>query len=158
MRDPRAVPGRAHGWFRRWFRTLFKIRGGGLYALGYILTFVWLEVTTLIDELFGADGVSDFVGRQVIELAFRFASDSIQNMVRAFIWPVPILQFHPPYGVFGLALLFIGFGRFIKPTLERWMFGDDAPAAGETTAQGPATKTPDANQVSQAGTEHDTGP
>jgi len=27
----------SHGWFRTWFRKVWKIRGGGLYALGFIV-------------------------------------------------------------------------------------------------------------------------
>ena len=91
-RNPRSAPGKAHGWFRRWFRRLWRIRGGGLYALGYIVTFAYLEVVTFASELVESTSVSGFVGAQVFEFFFRFLSESIANMVKAFMWPVPIVQ------------------------------------------------------------------
>jgi len=125
VRDPGSVPGKAHGWFRRWFRKIWKVRGGGLYALGYIVTFVWLEVTSLTGELVESDGVGDFLSGQVIEFVFRFASDTIVNMVHAFLWPLKFLEYRPPYGIVALVLLYLGFARFLKPVIERWMFGDE---------------------------------
>ena len=124
-RDPRKAPGKAHGWFRRWFRRLWEIRGGGLYALGYIVTFAYLEVTTFTSELIESTSVSGFVGAQLFEFFFRFLSDSIANMVKAFMWPAVIVQFSPPYGAIGLGLMFVGFGYFVKPRLEVWIFGDE---------------------------------
>ena len=135
VRDPRSVPTNAYGWFRRWFRTLFKVRGGGLYALGYVVTFAWLEVTSLFGDILDSDGVGSFVTGQVIEFAFRFLSESIQNVVKAFLWPIPILQFRPPYGVVILGLMFLVFGRFVKPPLERWLFGDEATDAADVNEE-----------------------
>ena len=47
----------AEGWFRRWFAKVWKVRGGGLYAVGWAATFAYLEVTTLIGEILDAEGV-----------------------------------------------------------------------------------------------------
>ena len=32
----------------RWFRKIWKLRGGGLYAVGFALSFLYLEVTELL--------------------------------------------------------------------------------------------------------------
>ena len=150
VRDPRSVPVNAYGWFRRWFRTLFRVRGGGLYALGYVVTFAWLEVTSLFGDLLEADSVSGFVSGQAVEFAFRFLSESIQNMVLAFVWPVQVLRFSPPYGVLFLAAMFLVFGRFVKPHLERWLFGDES-----ADTQDPDTGGADENAVKASTRGHD---
>ena len=129
-RNPRSAPGKAHGWFRRWFRKLWEIRGGGLYALGYIVTFAYLEVTTFTSELIESTSVSGFVGAQVFEFFFRFLSDSIANMIKAFMWPVWIVQLNPPFGAIAFGLAFVGFARFVKPRLEVWIFGDEPETVG----------------------------
>ena len=132
VRRPETVPGKAHGWFRRWFRKIWKVRGGGLYALGYIVTFVWLEVQSLTGDIVGSDGVGDFVTGQVFEFVFRFFSDSIVNMVMAFLWPLRFLEYRPPLGMIALLLLYLGFARYLKPPIERWMFGGDPDPDDET--------------------------
>lgn len=124
-RNPRTAPGKAHGWFRRWFRKLWQIRGGGLYALGYIVTFAYLEVTSFAGEVIESTSVSGFIGAQLFEFFFRFLSESIANMITAFMWPLAIIQFRPPYGAIGLGLMFIVFTQFVKPHIERWMFGTE---------------------------------
>lgn len=42
---------KTHGWFRGWFRKVWKVRGGGLYALGFALSFVYFEVGSLVDDV-----------------------------------------------------------------------------------------------------------
>ena len=127
VRDPRSIPVKAEGWFRRWARKVWSVRGGGLYALGYIVTFVWFEITTLVGEVADAEGVGDFVTGQAAEFVFRFASDSIENMIKAFVWPYYVVQISPPYGAIALGLGFLGFSAFLKKPIERWLFdGDEA--------------------------------
>jgi hypothetical protein len=134
IRDPRGTPKRAHSWFRRWFRNLFKVRGGGLYALGYIVTFVYFEVTTLAGEVVESATVSGFLGAQAFDFVFRFLSDTIGNMARAFIWPVTVIAFRPPYGLAALVLGFMLFDRLVRPPLERWMLADESDVAEERQA------------------------
>ncbi|MGB5625496.1 MAG: hypothetical protein WBM61_07185 [Woeseiaceae bacterium] len=45
------MPEKSHGWFRDWFRKVWKVRGGGLYALGFALSFVYFEVGSLGDDI-----------------------------------------------------------------------------------------------------------
>ena len=135
IRDPRGTPRRAHGWFRRWFHKLFKVRGGGLYALGYIVTFVYFEVMTLAGEVVESSSVSGFLGAQAFDVVFRFLSDTIGNMARAFIWPFTVIAIRPPYGLAALVLGFMLFDRRVRPPLERWMLADEPDEADGAEAR-----------------------
>ena len=99
-------------------------RGGGLYACGFVLTFLWLEVSTLADEIADADSVSSFFTEQLFEFVLRFSVQSIQNTVQAFLWPVPIIQWSPLWGGAILGATYLLFSRFIKGPLTAWLFGD----------------------------------
>ncbi len=125
VRSPGSLPGKAHGFFRRWFRKVWSVRGGGLYAVGYAITFLFWEVRTLAGDIFDSDGVGDFVTEQVMEILLRFAGDTINNMVHAFIWPVYVIELHPVYGGVALGLAFWLFPKYLKGPIERWMFADD---------------------------------
>ena len=129
---PGVLPGKAHGWFRTWFGKVWKVRGGGLYAVGYALTFAYLEVRAIIDEVFEADGVIDFFANQLIEFMFRFLSETIVNMIQAFMWPVFLIQWRQPYGLVLLVALFLLFPIVLKRPIERWLFGDQTVDGGPT--------------------------
>lgn len=125
IKRPGVLPGKAHGWFRTWFAKVWKVRGGGLYAVGYALTFAYLEVRSLISEIIEAEGVLDFFTGQFIEFFIRFMSESIVNMIQAFMWPVSLIQAWQPFGAITLGLMFIVFPLVLKKPLERWLFGDE---------------------------------
>jgi hypothetical protein len=117
----------AEGWFRRWFAKVWKVRGGGLYAVGWAVTFAYLEVTTLVGEIVGAEGVVEFFRSQLIEFVFRFIGDSLSNMISAFMWPVEIVQWRPPVGAILLGAAFVLFPVTIKPYITGWLFPDGEP-------------------------------
>ena len=79
VNEPRQIPVKAQGVLRRWARKVWKVRGGGLYAVGYALTFVYLETRTIIGEVADSSGVGDFLSSQLTEFIFRFATESIAN-------------------------------------------------------------------------------
>jgi len=108
-------------WYRRWLAKVWHTRGGGLYAVGYAITFVYLEVRTILSELFEAEGIVDFLTNQLFELIFRFLGESISNMVAAFMWPVEIVQFWPPFGAIALGLVFVSFDKYLRNPVERWL-------------------------------------
>jgi len=122
---PGVLPGKAHGWFRTWFGKVWKVRGGGLYAVGYALTFAWFEVRAIVSEIAEAEGVVDFFTNQLIEFLFRFLSESLFNMIQAFMWPVFLIQAWEPYGAIMLGLMFVLFPIVLKKPIERWLFGSD---------------------------------
>lgn len=125
VKRPGVLPGKAHGWFRTWFGKVWKVRGGGLYSVGYAITFVTLEVRTIVSELMESEGLVDFFREQLFEFFIRFATDSIANLVKALIWPVYFIEIAPPYGAIGIGLAFVVFAKFLKKPIERWLFGEE---------------------------------
>ncbi|MDX1499589.1 MAG: hypothetical protein R3176_06815 [Woeseiaceae bacterium] len=129
---PGVLPGKAHGWFRTWCKRVWQVRGGGLYALGYVVAFVYLEITTIVDDVLDAESVIGFFTAELIEFLFRFLSESLVNFVLALIWPVFVLQYRAPWGALALGAAFLAFPRLIKKPVERWLFGAPLAADSET--------------------------
>ena len=113
---------KSHGWFRDWFRKVWKVRGGGLYACGFAITFVIFEVGSLADDVLG---IGALFNGQAIDFIISFIIDSFTNTLRAFMWPVYIVQWAPPWGAVALGLAFFGFSSYLKSPIERWLFDDD---------------------------------
>jgi len=128
VKDPKAFPKKTAHAMRPWFRKVWKARGGGLYACGFVLTFVYLEVSMLFGEIIAATGFVDFFTEQLLELPLRFLTESLSNLVAAFLWPVPLLEFRPPLGVGILAVIYVLFTYLIKEPLEKWLFHDEEPS------------------------------
>ncbi len=126
VKEPKAFPKKTAQAMRPWFRKVWKARGGGLYACGFVLTFIYLEVSMLIGEIVAATGFVDFFTEQLLELPLRFVSESFQNMIAAFMWPVPLIQFSPPWGIAILGAIYLLFTYLIKEHLEKWLFHDDS--------------------------------
>jgi hypothetical protein len=124
----RVLPEKSHGWFRRWFRKVWKVRGGGLYALGFAVTFIYFEVGSLSDDLLG---IGSLFNGQAIEFVIQFFIDSFTNTLKAFIWPVYVVQLAPPWGAVGLGIAFVGFKRYLKSPLEKRMFADAPEASAD---------------------------
>ena len=117
-----------HGWFRRWFRKVWKLRGGGLYACGFAISFVILEIGSLADDVLGIGAV--FSG-QAIEFAINFILDSFMNTIYSFVWPVYVVQLAPPWGAIGLGIAFFSFSSYLKKPIEGWLFADAPDSAEE---------------------------
>lgn len=122
VREPKAFPRQTATTFRPWFRKVWKARGGGLYACGFIVAFIYLEATTIIEEILASTGLASFFTEQIFEFIFRFFGESLKNMVLAFMWPVPIVQYSPPWGIAILVAIYLVFANFIKKPLEQWLF------------------------------------
>lgn len=129
---PRDFPRALLNVVRKSLRTVWDARGGGLYACGYVVTFVWLEIRMFVEDILSAESVSGFFGEQLFEMLFRYLGESLKNMIRAFMWPVYVIDLSPRWGVVVLVAMFMLFPRWIKPALERWLFDDDD--AAETPA------------------------
>ncbi len=125
VKEPKAFPKKTAHAMRPWFRKVWKARGGGLYACGFVVTFVYLEVTMLVSEILSSTGVVEFFTEQLLEIAFRFLGESLQNMIQAFIWPVQIIAYSPPWGIAILAAMYLLFTYLIKEPLEQWLFHDE---------------------------------
>jgi hypothetical protein len=124
---PGALPGKAHGWFRTWFGKIWRVRGGGLYALGYATCFAYLEAKSFVSGFAGSESLVDFVTDEILEFLFRFLGDSLLNFVLAFLWPVYVLQYSPPIGPIAFVAAIVLFPLLLKKPIERWLFGDAAP-------------------------------
>ncbi len=131
--EPRAFPRALLNVMRRSFRTVWDARGGGLYACGYVLTFIWLEFKMLVSDILSAESISGFFGEQIFEIFFRYLGESLRNMISAFIWPVYIIEISPPWGIGVFVVMYLSFGRWVKEPLENWLFHDDElPSNAET--------------------------
>lgn len=126
VNEPKSFPGELGTILKRWLRSLWNARGGGLYACGYLVTFLWLEVKTIAGELLASESALSFVTEQFIETFFRLISESFVNSILAFIWPAFVLEWSPLWGAILLAALYVAFPRIIKPFLTRWLFPDDS--------------------------------
>jgi hypothetical protein len=67
---------------------LWRKHGGGYYALLAVGPFVYLEVRSLTESFFEAEGVRDFVSGEIIEAIFTFGIKTIINSFLAGIWPM----------------------------------------------------------------------
>jgi len=104
--------------------SLFQSRGGGLYALGYVVTFVLLELLE-IPELI-ADVAGLFLGDgslpgSVIALGIEFLVDTWRNIGLAFAWPALLIRSLGWVGVALVAVGFATFNRFLRPIVERFV-------------------------------------
>jgi hypothetical protein len=115
---------KAQSWFRRWFTKVWRVRGGGLYACGYAITFVALEVTTVVGELVESTSIGNFLSEQLVEFIFRFVGDSMVNLLMALMWPVYIVQWQPPFGAIGLGLAYIVFAKYLKKPISDWLLSE----------------------------------
>lgn len=122
-----------HGWFRSWFHKVWKLRGGGLYAFGFAICFIILEIGDLAEDFRGVGAL--FAGQgmgAIISFVIDFFLDSLMNTLYSFMWPVFVLQFSPPWGAVFLGLAYFGFSSYLKKPIEDWLFRDAPEEAGET--------------------------
>ncbi len=122
--DPRSFPSEVLKLIRHSLRAVWDARGGGLYACGFVITFVFLEIRMFVVEIVTAESVGSYFSGQVSELLFKYIGESFQNTISAFIWPVYIIEMNPAWGAAILAAMFVLFPRFLKEPLERWLFHD----------------------------------
>ncbi len=118
IRNPTTIGPRV----RAFLLGLWKARGGGYYGLGYVITFVSLEISMFFTDVNESEGLSDFVSEQVVSLIFRFAFESILNSFLALIWPVLLISRFELNGVIILAASFIIFQWGIKPRLDEKLY------------------------------------
>jgi len=69
---------------------------------------------------------------EVISFILNFIIDSFKNTLEAFLWPVSVLEYAPPYGAIALGLAFWLFPIYAKPRIERWLFDGEEIEKEET--------------------------
>lgn len=107
---------------------VWKVRGGGFYACGFALTFIYLEIRTIAGEFIESSSIGAFISEQLIEFVFRFAIDSLINTLYSFVWPVYFVQLAPPFGLIALGAAYLVFANFLKQPITDWLFADSEPA------------------------------
>lgn len=129
--QPGGVPAKAHGWFRNWFRNIWNVRGGGLYACGFAVTFLFLEIREILfEDIAEFVAINNYLSGQLVEYVIRFFVDTFVNFVQALIWPVHVMRLWPPVGIIALSVAFFVFPYVLKQPIERWLFQDDDKNAG----------------------------
>lgn len=130
--EPRSIA----GFVRDGFVSVWVSHGAGFYGLGWIVTFVVLEVNMFSGELSASDGVADFVGGQLFEYVLRVGFLSFVNTVLAAIWPVYVLQWFSGYGIVALIGGYYAFEKLLRPVVEdRFPELSKARAAAEAKKQ-----------------------
>jgi DNA integrity scanning protein DisA with diadenylate cyclase activity len=102
---------------RRWLVKLWASRGGGFYGLGYVVTFIALEIQSLSGDLTSVSGLV----AQAAQYLIRFSIESFINGVSALIWPVYLFQWLGGLGVVVLAVGYAGFEYAIRPVMEAFL-------------------------------------
>ena len=122
---PGGLPDKAHGWFRAWFRKVWDVRGGGLYAVGFAAAFLFFEIReALVEDIPQFVAMDNIFSAELIGFGIEFIVDSMINFVRALMWPAYAVQWWPPFGVIALVTAFVLFPRTLKAPIERWLFRD----------------------------------
>ena len=102
--------------------TVWAARGGGFYGLGYLVTFLILEVRMFAGEYSESTGAVDFITSQALEFVFRISLMSFFNGLMAFVWPFFVIEWLG--GTWGLFVLLVGYvvvEKGIRPQVEgRW--------------------------------------
>ena len=107
-------------WIQSWAVRLWITKGGGFYGLGYVITFVSLEVRSLTGDVSGSGGVEDFITSQFIQFIVRFSFESFLNALFALAWPFYVLRDNPLMGVAVLIAAFAAYRLLARPLLEGW--------------------------------------
>ncbi len=128
---PRELPSKLGHKFRNFLHAMYTARGGGLYATGFVINFLFLEIQTFIQEVQTSTGVGGFFGDQIIHLIFRFTLQSLVNTIESFLWPLSLIQWSPVFGGVALAAAYIVFNRYIKKRLEALLFSNDLQASSD---------------------------
>lgn len=116
------IPDKAHGFFRRWFRRVWEARGGGLYAVGFAVAFLYFEIKDILFDDIPKLVTINVISADLIGFIIEFIIDTFINMGLAFAWPVWVIQWREPWGLALLIAAFLLFPRLVKQPLEHWLF------------------------------------
>jgi hypothetical protein len=105
-------------WSRDWLVRLWVTKGGGFYGLGYVVTFVWLEIRAISGDIGGGGDIGDIITAQILQYIFRFSLDSLLNAIFAVIWPIYLLQWANGFGIVALIGAYAVYRYTVHPVLE----------------------------------------
>lgn len=122
---PGGLADKAHGRFRSWFRKVWDVRGGGLYAVGFAVAFLYFEIReAVVEDIPQLASMNSVLSSELIGFGIQFIVDSMLNFVRSLLWPMYVVQLWPPIGLIALIAAFVLFPRYLKTPIERWLFED----------------------------------
>lgn len=116
---------------RKRFVSLWKTKGGGFYGLGYVLTFIILEIRTLAGDIGSSGSVSEFVTAQLVQYVIRISFESLINAFLALLWPLYLWSQLEIWGLVVLGMAYLGFVLVLRPSLAIWF-----PELGQTETEG----------------------
>lgn len=139
---------------------IWRSRGGGFYGLGYLITFVALEVRLVTGEFQTSDSLLSFFTTQLVEFLLRLGFMSFVNVLLAFLWPLFVLQHLHGWGVLVLVAGYFLFARWLRPAIVA-AFPELRPAASAevevASAGAPPPREPAAGAAQDAAGEPDDG-
>ena len=121
------VPDQAHGLFRQWFRKVWEARGGGLYAVGFAVAFLYFEINDILFDDIPKLAAINVLSADLIGFIIEFIIDTFINMGLAFAWPAWVVMWNEPYGLIMFIAALVLFPRFVKEPMEHWLFEGKAP-------------------------------
>jgi len=122
---PDRLPGQAHGALRGWFRKVWAVRGGGLYAVGFAMAFLFFETSEILfEDIPQFIAMNNVFSSELVAFGLEFIVDTMVNFVKALMWPVYVVSLWPPAGAIALGLAFVLFPKYLKEPIEHWLFHD----------------------------------
>lgn len=106
------------GLVRQGLLGIWRARGGGFYGLGYLVTFVFLEMRLVVTEFASSQGVLAFIAEELVGYLLRLGFMSFVNVALAFIWPALVLERIGGWGLLVIGLGYVGFERWARPAVE----------------------------------------
>lgn len=85
---PRTLP----RYIERGLVRMWRSRGGSWYGIGYVCTFLYLEARMMVEDFVEAPDVISFATSQIFETLVRWLTESIGNMIQAFLWPLSLIS------------------------------------------------------------------
>ena len=117
-REIYAEPRRIHRHVRQALAAVWARHGAGFYGLGWVITFIVLEVNLVSGEFGESEGLSDFLSSQLLEYLLRIGFMSFINGLLAAIWPVYVLQWFSYWGIAVLIAGYLTFEKVLRPIVE----------------------------------------
>jgi len=114
IREPRTIG----TMLRKSLVLLWRARGGGLYGLGYVITFIANEVPRVIVSFTEIVTSAESLLGAIFEWLLRVGADSFESMLHAFLWPVVFLQLLGGWGIVALVVGFVVFEKLLRPLVE----------------------------------------
>ncbi len=84
---------------------LWRSKSGSFYGIGYLVTFIILEVNSFIEEIIEFDFSLSGIVMQLLIQFLSFGLQTIINSLMAFVWPFLIFELLPEYAAIAVLVL-----------------------------------------------------